>query len=76
MAAECGVAAVVIVGVQPDDEFVAAFGVAAVEPRVGPFVGQGAVESLHFAVGLGPIGPSPTMRDVTEHIAEGMRAIA
>ena len=46
------------------------FGVAAVEPRVGPFVGQGAVESLQFAVGLGPIGPSPAMRDVPERIAK------
>ena len=32
MAAECGVAAVVIVGVQPSGEFVAALGVAGVEP--------------------------------------------
>jgi hypothetical protein len=42
----------VIVGVQPDGELSAAFGVAGVEPGVGPFVGQGAVESLHLAVGL------------------------
>ena len=39
-------AAVVIVGVQPDGEFVAAFGVGAVEPFVGPFVGPGAVEAF------------------------------
>ena len=55
MAAECGVAAVVIVGVQPNGKFVAAFGVAGVETGVGPFVGQGAVKSLHFSVGLRPV---------------------
>ena len=50
LAAECGVGAVVIVGVQPGGELGAAFDVAAVEPDVGPFVGQGAVEAFHLAV--------------------------
>jgi hypothetical protein len=50
LAAECGVAAVVIVGVQPGSELLAAFGVTGVEAGVGPFVGQGAVESLYFAI--------------------------
>ena len=52
MAAECGVAAVVIVGVQPGGEVLAALVVAAVEACVGPFVCQCPVESLHFAVCL------------------------
>ena len=63
MAAECGVAAVVIVGVQPFGEFGAAFGVASVEPCVCPFVGQSAVKSLYLAVGLGPIGPCAEVSD-------------
>lgn len=52
LTAECGVAAAVIVGVQPDGELVAAFIVAGVEPGVGSFVGQGSMESPHLAVGL------------------------
>ena len=56
MAAECGVGAVVIVGMQPGGELLAAFGVGAVEPGICPFVGQGAVEAFDFAVGLWPIG--------------------
>jgi hypothetical protein len=65
LAAECGVAAVVIVGVQPAGKLGAAFGVASVEPGVGPFVGQSAVKSLHFAVRLGSIRSGPAMFDVT-----------
>jgi hypothetical protein len=60
----------VIVGVQPDAEFVTAFGVACVEPGVGPFVGQGAVKALDLAVGLGPVGSGTAMLYVTENIAE------
>ena len=65
MAAECGVAAVVIVGVQPVGKLDAAFGVASIKPRVGPFVGQSAVKSLYLAIGLGPIRAGATMFDVT-----------
>ena len=72
MAAECGVAAVVIVGVQPARVLLAALFVAGVEPGVGPFVGQGAVEAFHFAVGLWPIGSGPAMLDVPECITEGV----
>jgi hypothetical protein len=52
VAAECGVAAVVIVGVQPGGEGGDAFGFGAVGGGVGPFVEQGAVEPFDFAVGL------------------------
>ena len=51
-------------------EFVAACGVAAVEPGVGPLSGQGAVESLHFSVGLGPIGPGASVLDVAQGAAK------
>ena len=37
---------------EPGGEFLAAFGVAGVEARAGPFVSQGAVESFQFAIGL------------------------
>ena len=70
MAAECGVAAVVIVGVEPVGEGIAPFGVAAVEAGVSPFVGQGAVESLHFAVGLGSVRSGPLVGDVAERFSE------
>ena len=40
MAAERGVCAVVIVGVQPVGEGVASFGLGAVRPGVGPFLQQ------------------------------------
>jgi hypothetical protein len=66
VAAECDVAAVVIVGVQPVGEFFVAFAIAAVEPRVGLFVGQRAVKSLNLAVGLGPVGPCAPVFDSTE----------
>ena len=63
-------AAVVIVGVQPAGKLAATFGVAGVEAGVGPFFGQGAVESLYFAVGLGPIGSGAAMFDVTKGVSE------
>ncbi len=72
MAAECGVAAVVIVGVQPAGELGAAFGVAAVKPCVGPFVGQGAVESLHLSVGLWAVGACSAVLDVAKSVPERM----
>lgn len=54
---ERGVSAVVIVGVQPVGEGVAAFLFSVVGLYVCPFVEQGAVEAFGFAVGLGPVGP-------------------
>jgi hypothetical protein len=47
-----------------------AFGVAAVELGVGPFVGQGAVESLHLAVRLWPIRSGSSMFNLAERVAE------
>jgi hypothetical protein len=70
LAAERGVAAVMIAGVEADGELVAALAVAAVEPGVGPFVCQGAVKSLYLAVGLWPIWSGATVLDVAERIAE------
>ena len=69
-------AAVVIVGVQPSGEFVAAFVVAEVEAGVGPFVGQGAVEAFDFAVGLWSVGTGSAVLDTTEGVAEGMGSVA
>ena len=63
-------AAVVIVGVQPAEKLSAAFGVAGVEPRVGPFVDQGSMESLHLAVGLRPIRAGSAVLGVAEGVAE------
>src|SRR5215467_2771306 len=45
-----------VVGVQPGVKGGAAFGFGGVGPGVGPFVGQGAVIALDFAVGLWPVG--------------------
>ena len=70
MAAECGVAAVMIVGVQPDGKFGAAFGIADVEAGVGPFVGQGAVEAFNFPVGLRTMRSDAAMLDRSECISE------
>jgi hypothetical protein len=50
---------------------------AGVEPLVGPFVEQGSVESLRLAVGLGPVGPGPSVGDGrAEGVGEGVRAVA
>ena len=76
MAAECGVAAVVIVGVQPSRELVAAFAVAGVEVGVGPLVGQGAVEAFDLTVGLGSVGAGSAMLDLTECVSERVRSVA
>ena len=75
MAAECGVAAVVIVGVQPGREFVAAFCVVPVEAGIGPFVGQGAMKSLHFSVGLWSVGPGAAVFDATKGVGEDVGAV-
>ena len=56
-------AAMVIVGVQPVGEGCGAFGFAEVGADVGPFLEQGSVESLRLAVGLGPVGPGPSVCD-------------
>ena len=56
MARKGGVAAVVVLGVEPDRENAAPFGVGAVEAGVGPFVGEGAVD---LAIGLWPVGAGP-----------------
>jgi hypothetical protein len=45
----------VIVEPQPPSQGAATFGVAAVQPGVGPLIQQGLVEPLDFAVGLGPV---------------------
>lgn len=47
-----------------------AFGVTGVEAGVGPFVGQGAVESLYFAIGLGSVGSGATVYYVAEGVAK------
>jgi hypothetical protein len=69
------VAAVVIVGVQPSCELFAAFGVAVVEAGVGPLVGQGAVESLHLALGLGPVGAGLAVFNLAESLSEDVGSV-
>jgi hypothetical protein len=56
LSCECGVAAMVVVGVQEVCQGCGPFVVGGVEPLVGPFVEQGAVEALDLAVGLGAVG--------------------
>jgi hypothetical protein len=63
LAAEGGVAAVMVVEVQPLVELAAPLGVGAVGACVGPFVEQGAVEALNLAVGLGSAGADEPWRD-------------
>jgi hypothetical protein len=70
LAAQCGVAAVVIVGVQPSWQRLAPFGFAAVCLGVGPFVEQGAVEAFDLAVGLGPVGTGAFVGDA--RVGEGV----
>jgi hypothetical protein len=64
LAAECGVAAMVIVVVEPVGEGGDAVGFGGVGVRVGPFVEQGPVEPLHLAVGLWPVGAGPFVADL------------
>ena len=52
VSAECVVAAVMIVGVQPVGERGTAVGLRPVRAGVGPFLEQGAVEPFDLAVGL------------------------
>ncbi|GGK25254.1 hypothetical protein GCM10011583_66570 [Streptomyces camponoticapitis] len=56
LALECGVSAVVIVGVEPVGVCLASFGLGAVGLRVSPFVEEGSVEPFDFPVRLGPVG--------------------
>lgn len=56
MFAECGVAAVVVVGVEEVCQGCASFVVGGVGPQVGPFVQERAVEAFDLAVGLGTVG--------------------
>ena len=53
----------IVVGVQPVGQGGAALGFGSVAPGVGPFIGEGAVEAFHFAVGLGPVGAGAPGRD-------------
>ncbi len=71
LAVECGVSAVVIVGVQPPRERFAALGFGPVGAGVGPFVEQGAVEAFDLAVGLRAVGPGAFVGDPGrgEHVA-------
>lgn len=57
LALECGVSAVVIVGVEPGGVCLAPLGLAPVCLRVGPFVQQRPVEPFHLAVCLGSVRP-------------------
>ena len=52
---ECGVAAVVIIGVEEVCQGFGALVVRCVGPQ-GPLVEEGAVEACDFAVGLRPVG--------------------
>ncbi len=63
MAAERGVSAVIVVGVEPVWQGVAALGFGGVRLGVGPFVGESAVEPFDFAVGLGSVGPGALVDD-------------
>jgi hypothetical protein len=56
VAAECGVGAVIVVGVQPAVKRRAAVAVGLIRLGVGPFFEQGAVEPFDLAVGLWPVG--------------------
>ncbi len=72
MAADAGVGSVMIVSVEPGGVGGGAGFVGDVGVGVGPFGGQGAVETFDLAVGLGPVGARPHMLDV----AEGRREVA
>lgn len=64
VAADAGVGSVVIVVMDPCFVGCGAFVLAGVGGGVGPFGGEGAVESLDLPVGLGPVGPGPFVGDV------------
>ncbi len=78
MAAECGVSAVIVVGVEPVWQGGAALGFGGVGLGVGPFVREGAVEPFDLAVGLGPVGPGALVGDGQLDAGSGprLRAVA
>ena len=54
---------VTVVVVDPAPEADAALGFGSEPEVVEELVGEGAVEALSFAVGLGPVGPGPAVHD-------------
>ena len=56
-------AAVIVVAVEPAVKGSVAVAVAAVDTHSCPLVVEGAVEPLHFAIGLRVVGPSSGVRD-------------
>ena len=63
VAAEGGVAVVMIVEMQPAGKRGAAGRLAAVDADVGPLLEEGAVEAFDLAVGLRPVGAGAAMAD-------------
>jgi PAS domain-containing protein len=61
VAAERGVGTVMVVQVQPGVQGGGAFLVGPVGPLVGPLVEHRAVDALHLAVGLRPVGPGEAL---------------
>ena len=70
-----GVASVVVVDVDPVLQGVVAVGFGQVGTGVGPFLGEGPVESFDFAVGLRPVGAGPDVFDPTEGGLEGLGSV-
>lgn len=63
VASECGVAAMVIVGVEPLGQCLAAVGFGSVGLGVGPFIEECAVVAFDLAVGLWPVGAGAFVDD-------------
>jgi hypothetical protein len=76
LAAERGVAAVVVVGVEPVWQGGAAFFAGVEDLGVGPFLKHGPVEAFCFAVGLGPVaaGEAGLRADLGQGLAPGAAA--
>src|SRR5476649_1887762 len=70
LASECAVAAVMIVGVDEPGVGGDAFGLAEVEPGVGPFLAQGPVGPFDLAVGLWPVGAGSFVCDRAQGLGE------
>src|SRR5271154_1189549 len=64
-----------VVGVEEVRKCPGAVAFAPVGAEVGPLLLEGAVKSLHFAVGLRPIGPAVTVLDVSEGLVEELAAV-
>lgn len=75
---ESGVAAVMVVEVEPACKGSDALAFGAVEAGVGPFVEEGVVEAFDLAVGLGSVGASAGVADAVgvEDGLEGVGAVA